>query len=81
MGKRILLSIGAVVLVATLIFNICLSINNDAKMSGTVLANIEALTKGEVFGYIWTVTYYSVDHWECNPGGTWCCPHPSGGCL
>lgn len=22
---------------------------------------------------IWIVTYYSEDHWECNPGGGVCC--------
>ena len=47
MKKKIILSIGAVAIAATMVFTTTLGLSNNAKMSALNLANIEALARGE----------------------------------
>ena len=65
--KKILLSIGAVAIAATMVFNTTLGITgNKAKMSALMLANVEALAKGEDDGPSGTCGAF----YDCEGG--WC---------
>ena len=66
MRKKILLGIGAVALATTLVFNASIGIlGSNAQMNTITLANIEALTKGEVIVEICIpVTWYHCDWHE-----------------
>jgi len=80
MKRKVFGIIGAAAVSAAVAFSGSIK-SEGSCLSDIALANVEALAKNEGFGDIWIVTYYSQDHWQCDPGSKWCCPHPSGGCL
>ena len=43
-------------------------------LSDTALANVEALADEEIGSGNWIVTVYSLNRWDCNPGGGASCP-------
>lgn len=70
--KKMLFGFAVLAIAAIVAFNI----NANSKIDGLSdisLANAEALAKGEIGPGAWIITFYSTEHWECRPGGGWCC--------